>query len=623
MEESFKPLVVDTREVVRELRSIASTYKLSMKSVDFNLLNVSTFYRFSPDDEWQCLEDDKKNEFDSDEFMRNVDLEIFQQFKIEIFHNLKSKDEVYLPKILLGANKTLTSVIAKVHKTPKILPAKDLEKRIIQDIKKKKIRSGILVCVREKNMRENAKKLASIIGSSGCLENDINFEVMEGLAPIPCKDNNLIFHYQKKVKQVDEQGRVDYAKRGYVLPAKKDEVIIEYIKAKVGVAGRDCRGNYMEVREPIEKDFGISNIKVSENILMKEDDDTILYIAKIDGYVFEENGLYDIRAEIDIDAVDFKTTGAIEAGLDSSVTVNIKEDDTFKDAIGAGMKVETAILNVEGNIANNATVTAKEVNIGGQTHKSSSVTAKKANIGIHKGYLKADEATIDRLEGGEVEADVVRIKSAVGGKVVAREIYVENLLSNTTLEAYMLIDIHEVKGSDNKLIINPTAQKDFNEKNDIITSKIEKLKRECRKILEQIKNKNSILARNKTAVEAIKNKILELKSSGAKPPATLVMRIKDYQALMVQHSELEKCLEKKETQKATCENELQAHWDRILDAKIVNHSTWTELNEIRFKLLRSSVDIVHSTRDGEIARELTLGKADKKDFRLKIATELT
>lgn len=616
---AFDPVVIDTKEVLKELRHVASNYKTSLKNVDFRVLEYMTFFRTNPEEEWEELTEKKKDMFESDEFMSHESLEISQQFKIEIFEAKKKSFDAHMPNITLGANRTLTSTVTTIHKSYDVTLFDNLEGKIEEEINKKKIRAGILVGVREKKMHEEIKKISSSIKVNGFLEEDITFEVMEGLKPVGCVDDELKFHYKNKIKKEDEHGRVDYAKRGFVLPVEEGEVVIEYIKAKEGKSGRTCRGTFIKMREPLVKHE--QTINVTDAIKVKEDDDSIKYVATRSGYVTEEGGAYDIQDKMEIDGVSFRETGSIEAGLNSNVTINIKENDDFKDAIGEGMKVETSILNVDGSVASNAVIVANEVKIGGQTHKTSEITSKKADINVHKGTVTGDEVNVDRLEGGTIIADVARVKTVVGGKIIAREMHIEVLMSNAYLISSELIDIKSSKGSNNKLLIDPSKVRGISEKIDELNDKIKTIKTEYLKLPKMLEHKKSTLDNSKGAIDTIKKRIVELKSKGIKPPTNLLMKLKDYQQLISEYNKMLSELKDKKEEIRLLKGELDIYQSKVFDAKILTHSPWSEFNEIRFKLVNPPVEVVHNTRENEMTREMTLKKTTEDDFEIIRSSE--
>lgn len=617
--QSFEPIIVDTKNVVKELKTVSSTQKIELKYVDFSLLDVATIFRTNPNEEWESLTEEKKDIFDSDDFFIHKELEIFQQYKIEIFDSRTKKENLILPEIKLGANTNITKVVATVKKSLDVRYGDGFEEKLVEDINKKKIRAGILVNIREKDMRRELRRVSSLVRVNEMLEKDLTFVVMEGINYLPATDDDLIFHYKKKINKEDEKGRVDYSKRGYLLPVNEGEIIIEYIKPKAGKPGRTCRGKYIEIIEP--KITNNSAINTTEAYTIKEDDNSIKYVACKNGYVKEEKGTFDIQEELELDQVSFRSTGSIEAGLDSNVTINIKEVDEFKDAVGEGMRVETSTLKVDGSVASNASIKTNEVTIGGQTHKTSKIETNKAQVGVHRGTIVGKEISVDRLEGGTIMGDVVRVNSVLGGEIIAKKIYIDLLMSNASLITSELIEIKHVKGNNNKLTVDPARIKGLSKMLLDINQRIENANKEYRLLPKKLELKKNVLDKNRDAVGAIKNKIIELKSKGINPPANLISKLKDYQQLTNEYNLLLKEIKLKKSEIKELKNELDEHQNKIFQAKIINHSSWTDYNEIRFKLISPPVEVLHNTRDGEISREITLSKTTEDDFIIERSAE--
>lgn len=617
--QSFEPIIVDTKNVVKELKTVSSTQKIELKYVDFSLLDVATIFRTNPNEEWESLTEEKKDIFDSDDFFIHKELEIFQQYKIEIFDSRTKKENLILPEIKLGANTNITKVVATVKKSLDVRYGDGFEEKLVEDINKKKIRAGILVNIREKDMRRELRRVSSLVRVNEMLEKDLTFVVMEGINYLPATDDDLIFHYKKKINKEDEKGRVDYSKRGYLLPVNEGEIIIEYIKPKAGKPGRTCRGKYIEIIEP--KITNNSAINTTEAYTIKEDDNSIKYVACKNGYVKEEKGTFDIQEELELDQVSFRSTGSIEAGLDSNVTINIKEVDEFKDAVGEGMRVETSTLKVDGSVASNASIKTNEVTIGGQTHKTSKIETNKAQVGVHRGTIVGKEISVDRLEGGTIMGDVVRVNSVLGGEIIAKKIYIDLLMSNASLITSELIEIKHVKGNNNKLTVDPARIKGLSKMLLDINQRIENANKEYKQLPKKLELKKNVLDKNRDAVGAIKNKIIELKSKGINPPANLISKLKDYQQLTNEYNLLLKEIKLKKSEIKELKNELDEHQNKIFQAKIINHSSWTDYNEIRFKLISPPVEVLHNTRDGEISREITLGKTTEDDFIIERSAE--
>lgn len=616
---TFEPIIIDTKNVLGELKTVSSTQNIDLRYIDFSLSEVLTDFRTNKEEEWEPMTKEKEDLFESDDFFIHPGLEITQQYKIEIFDKRTKKDSLELPDMKLGANKNLTKVVATVRKSLDVKYSDKLEERITEEINKKKIRAGILVGIRQKDMKREIRRIASLIRINGFLQKDSTFVVMEGIDPIESVDDDLIYHYKKKINKEDEKGRIDYSKRGYLLPVNEGEIIIEYIKPQEGKPGRTCRGRYIEAKEP--KATNTSAINVTDAYNVKEDDESIKYVATKNGYVKEEKGGFDIQEEMELDQVSFKSTGSIEAGLDSNVTINIKEGDDFKDAVGEGMKIETSTLKVDGSVANNAYIKANKVSIGGQTHKTSQIEAKKVSVAVHRGKIVGREIEIDRLEGGTIMGDIVRVKSALGGEIIAREIYVDVLMSNSLLITSELIDIKHVKGSNNKLTVDPSQIKGLRDTLKSIQERIEVNKKEYDTMPKKLEAKKNILDNNKQMIENIKDKIIELKKQGVNPPANLVKKLKDFQQLANEYNMLLRELKLKKGEIKDLKDELDEQQNKIFEAKIINHSTWSEYNEIRFKLIVPPIEVIHNTIEGEIAREITLSKTTEDEFIIQRSSE--
>jgi len=123
--------------------------------------------------------------------------------------------------------------------------------------------------------------------------------VAEGIEPTKTTNGMLIMHYENnKQKHEDEHERIDHSNRGYIQSVTKDELLIEFIKPRSGQPGRDCQGRYIEPKKPEENlafDF-----KVDEaTIYTVEDEKSIKYYAKENGYIAFENNTYIIKSEAD------------------------------------------------------------------------------------------------------------------------------------------------------------------------------------------------------------------------------------------------------------------------------------------------------------------------------------
>ena len=619
LNKDFKSIIIDTHNINDELKKIATYYRIDAKALSFRVIKTTTTYRTHKGDDYKKLDEKNRDIFNDNDFLLNPELKIQQHYKVEIFKKDDKKEDNAIPQIVLSGNKALTKIVATIKKNLDIKYFSGLEEKIIEDINTKKVRSNILVGFRDENMYKEVKKVVASIRIKNILEADSTFVVCQGLDKVPAIDDKLIFHYKNKVKTKDKQGRVDYSRRGFVLAVSKGETIIEYIKPQHGIPGKNCQGRFLSVKEPT-----INNqidINITENIIKKEDDTRILYIANKNGYVTTKNSVYDIQDEMEIDAVDFKSTGSIETDLKSNVKINIKEADIFKDAIGPGMSVETSELHVEGNVASGATIRAKEVEIKGQTHKSATIDADNIKIAAHRGKANGKNIEIERLEGGTVIGEIVKIKNVIGGEIIGDEIYIEELISNASIKAGKLIDITKVKGNNNKLTIDPSVLKEYNKNINIIKKKIEKLQISMNPMPKILEAKKRVIDKNKNTVEEIKKKILELKNSNKTPPTSLYLKLKEFQKMVKEYNTILGDFKRKKEEVLMLKEELKSFQDQIFSAKIINRGIWKEFNEIKFKLIFPPVEITYNTKENEIIREITLKKLGEEKFEINRSSE--
>ena len=613
-EADFKPIIVDTTNIIKELKDIALANHIKASELDFKLLKVTTFFSDEKNDHCE-LDEEKMKLILDDTFLLNPQLKFTQHYRVEIFHRLSNKNDTHeLPTINLSANKNLTKIVATISKNHDIKFSPNLEAAIIEDINIKKMKVGILVGIRDHNMHKEVKKIVANLHVNGIIEQDHTFVVCQGIDEIPSINDNLILHYKKKVDAKNHEGKVDYAKRGYVLAVEENECILEYIKPQLGTPGRNCRGAFIPIKEPkIEHN---TPINTTTNIVQKENDVSLKYIANRGGFVNIDKGVYDIQDQMEINEITFKSTGSIDAKINSNIKINIKEKDILKDAIGTGMSVETTELVVEGNVGSGAKIKANIVTIGGLTHQSAFIDSTKITIAVHRGEAHGEEIFIDRLEGGKVIGDKVHVKQMIGGEIIAREIKVDILMSNAKLTAAELIEIMELRGNNNKIFIDPSVTKEFNQHIEETNKKISRLEEELKAYPRQLSTKRDLIEKTKPMAEMVKDKILELKRSGVEPPVTLFAKIKDFQEKVSEYNMLLQSLKDKTTQVGELKQELYEVQRKVFSAKIINHTSWKGFNEVRFRLISPPKDITYNPKEKELAKEIMLKDIGDGEYRV-------
>lgn len=601
---------VETANPYGEILNLVKSFGVDSKFIDFDIIEIKTECKVVGESQPRQIAEDKLSVFDNDKFYVDRVESIKQSYLVK-FYDIRRVKPTLLPNVSVNANKNLTKILATVSQNADTVYFKEFDKKLINFIYKKLIKVGILVGIRNKTMLEEVAKISSVLRVKEFIDKDYTFAVTVGVNVVPSTDDALIYHYKTKIRNVDENDKIDYANRGYLLGVVENELIIEYVKLRDGTSGRDVRGNFLPAQKA--KATITKMPEHTENIYAKEDNEGIKFFAKKPGYVKEEKGIFDIKDELDVNEITFKTTGSVDTGLDTNVTLNVKEKDLTKDAIGTGMTVEANEVNVEGNVAANAVVKANKVTIGGQTHAKALIEAKEAKIAVHIGSFEGESVEIDRLEGGKVKAKKAVIKSVIGGEIIAESVAIDTLVSNSNIIIADTLEIKKLKGVNNKILVDFSMIKNTGEQINERMAKIKAIREQIVKMPRTLESKRCVIEENRGPINVIKAKIEELKSTNNTPPATFMKKLKEYQQLVHEYNALLKEFREKKAAIAELRGEITNIQEGIFNSKVINHSNWREFNEIKFRLVDPARDITYSTRENEIARIITIAKVETED----------
>ena len=596
-----RPTVVRTQNVAKELFKIAKSYEMDAELLDFNLLDVQTYTRIydgTKETEWEEISTEESRNFDNEKLLLNPHFQIKQTYEIEVFSKKAAKDDHYHNlKLAVGANATKCKVYLSIAQGSKVEYLPRFEQDLLDMINRKKIRAGILVYMFDSMVDDVASKISARVRIAEKLEFEQSEThlIAEGYEPTATVNDELILHYENK-QEVDENERVDYAQRGFIQSVKKGDLLIEYIKAKMGKPGRNCRGEYMEPKEPVVSHE--PNFSVSDNIKVVEDEDSIKYYADDNGYIAFEDNTYVIKQEVDVDAIDFKTTGSIDSGVDSDVNISVKEADAIKDAVGSGMRVEVTEIEIDGNVGSNAVVLAKKANIGGQTHKSAKVTADELEINVHKGEAYGKNIHITRLEHGKAEGEFVEVAQAVGGVIRGKEVEIGICASHVKAIATRKIEIKKMLGSENSFTIDPLLSRDVQNSVEDNEEKIKEIKIRLRELKKEIEKYTELIKNGTKAYLEIKKRLLHYQKNKVKMPESFVKKYKQFQNMQQRLKELKDEFVQKQEKLNLLTTRTASFQDNILDARVINHDKWVGYNEIKFKLVDPPMELVYKPLEG-------------------------
>lgn len=619
--QQMKPIIVRTGNIAKELLQAASNYKLPVGSLDFNLLDTQTFSRLTTDGgqaEWTELTNDEINDITVDLYL-NPKFELKQVHEIEIFL-IDQNEKLHEMDISIGGNSTLCKIYLTVKAGSTAHYSETFETDLAALVNKKKLRANLMIGIFDSTMKENLREMIAKTRIYGeyRFETQERYLVAESYEPVATINDSLLLHYGEKTENKDEKGRVDYTKRGYIHSVVAGDLLIEYIKPKKGENGRNCRGELIVPKEPIvrnEPTFG-----VSDAINVIDTQTSIEYRAKSGGYVIFEGGIYDIRKEMEVTEISFKSTGSIESQLDADVSINVKEKDPLKDAIGMGMEVKVNVINVDGNVGPNAKVTALKATIEGQVHQSAVVSADELTISVLKGTAYGKEVHVTRLEQGIIEADKVTVTQASGGKIRAKEIIIEVLGSHVVMTASKKIEIKKLHGGENVFTIDPL----LNESSEHLKAEAKKMaetQNTIKEIEKELSGYEITMAENGASMEDLKRKLVHYKNNGIKTPSALLQKYQQFQQFKQKLDALRDELKQKKDQYLWLSTKHNALQSEIFDARVINHDLWRNHNEIHFKLIEPAIEISYVPFENSEENVLGLYEDEEGNFSIKVLSK--
>lgn len=609
---TIRPVVVKTQNVAKEIIELAKKNGVNPSSLDFDILEVQTYTRVKKEKdegEWEEATPALLRQLDDVTAILNKNFEIKQIYEIEIY----SKDETSIFKnfsAAIGANATKCKIYLSIKAGSEIASSPKFESEFLNYINKSKIRAGILVDIFDEMLKDVVSKVSATLKVEGSIKYDKNQTLLiaDAYEPTPTVNDALILHYDKNSSSNNEKGRVNYADRGFIHSVHEGDVLIEYIKPKKGKAGRNCRGEFLEPTEPEIKN--VPDFTVNDTIEIIDNKDNIIYKAKVNGYVNLEAKVYQIKSDMDIGEISFKTTGSVSTGLDSDVSLSVKENDSQKDAIGNGMEVEVSEIDIKGNVGPNAKVHAKRATVDGQTHKTSQVKAADLTINVHKGIAIGDTIKITRLEHGIVEGKNIEIAQALGGNIIGKDVEIGLCASYVKVTASRLIEIKKLQGSENVFTIDPLMQKEKKEGLDETKSEIGQLRKSVDEIKKEVDKYRKIVKDNQASFNEVKQKLIHYKKNGIQMPASFLTKYKQFQKAQEHLEGITSEYNIKNDKLLLLTTKTASFQDNITDARIINRDRWVGHNEIIFKLVDPPIQLSYKPKEGSADKIFAVVETD-------------
>lgn len=618
----IRPTIVKTDNVAKELIEIAKKNGVSTSSLDFDILEIQTYTRVNKDkseSEWEEVSQDDMHHLDDATAILNPDFQIKQVYEIEIYS--KEENDIFKDfHAAVGANATKCKVYLSIKAGSQIVTNPRFEEEFLKYINKSKIRAGILVNIFDEMVPDVVSKISAQAKVDGNIEYEKNQTILiaDAYEPTPTIDDKFIVHYEKH-NQVGENDKVDYSNRGFIHSVLEGDTLMEYIKPKKGKPGRNCRGEFIEPPEP-QVNYA-PDFSTDDTIETVDEKDNIIYRAKASGYINFEANSYQIKSDMDVGEISFKTTGSISSGLDSDVSLSVKENDSQKDAIGSGMEVEVSEIDIKGNIGSNAKVHARRATIEGQTHKTSHVKADDLTINVHKGTAEGENVKITRLEHGEVTGKKVEVVQAMGGIIRAREINIGICASYVKATASRKIEIEKLQGSENVFTIDPLSQGEKKDKFSSSQNEISELKTSVNEIKREIEKYKKIVKDNSASFNEVKKRLMHYKQNGIKMPSSFVTKYKQFHKAQEHLEHITNEYNLKNDKLLLLTTKTASFQDNIADARIINRDKWVGHNELVFKLVDPPMELVFKPEAGSSDKIFGIVETDEGTYEIQAVSE--
>lgn len=582
--------VILTSHPFDELLRISSEQNIDLKALDFQILGFHTYYTLDGQNYVKASESDLKL-FEENEHFLNEKLKIEQKYKIKI-HRKAPNSVILSEKIELISNKDLTKLIAKIDLNG-LNFYENMPKDVLEIIYKKMIQEGFLLSLRTFDFKQKMLDSFMAYAKNETKKPFFLIQISKGIHRISAEDEKLVQVFRQKIQSQNPTQKIG------IIGVKENELVLKHIKPGQSKQGRNLKLAFIKPREAKEQKI---EVHCSDNFIIDEKtqefNSSIIteYKAKKKGFVIEDGTKFDIGNELSFSAISYKEVGAIYAGLDNAVSINVRNTSDIDDAISSGVYIECENLNIEGNIGGNTTLKAKNLTIKGNTQSTSKIYAQEAKIALHRGFLQSKNAELEDLENGVVEAEVVRINKSLGGTIKASQVFISNLTSSTDIDFQKCVVIDQCLGENNKFLVQLG-------KDNVHFLKLNEILEEQKAIPRQILILKKSIMSSKEGVQTLLSKLKILRAQGRKIPANYAQVIKSYQDACKKVHTLEAKNDELKIQEQKLIEQIKLDEQAFINALVINKSgNWQGMNEIKFIFSFPKTELSYLTKADENAK---------------------
>lgn len=487
---NFIPQVVkNCEDINEELQQFSLGSKIDVKHLWFDVLNVHTNIKIHEKDEYHIITGNELIQFEKDSFYTKEDFFVSQNYDIRI----KPKTKDYGLKLEITPQADKIYLLLDNHFT--IIDDEHFYEEIFSIIDSLMAQNKIIFR-QQYEQRENLKVQFQEFSKQGGCPQKILLKSAPDFIPYKPAEFNFILkeQWEKNGKKAPENS---------FFGVGVDEIIAEYIKPVKGKNGRNLKGIYIKTdTKNIEQ---MPPITHNKNYVKKEETpEKIIFRSQITAYVKIDNNAITFNTNYEFDTIKTINAPMLLGGLKSGITLTIKSEDEFIDAINANMIIEASNINVIGSIGENVELCAQKISIEGQTHQSSIIRAQEAKVTTHKGQFYGESFDVKNLDTGFVQSDECTIEIASGSTIFAKKITIKNLKSNNKLHFAKECNLKEIQGGENKFVISASSDIKTKQTMEFINKKISLLKTKMHEMMKEYQFLMSSAKEHKPIIDKIK-----------------------------------------------------------------------------------------------------------------------
>ena len=515
----FTPVTKASTSVKEDLRLAASDRKIRTDEVDFDLLSHETYYKRLTDKEWLVVPNGNVFAQFTQEDLYSSEFLITQEYQIKIRPSVPIR---YLDlRFSVAMNKSKGIVTAVIDPTSSIPLKKGVQEWIKTVIDKKKLRLGYLIGTQDEALDKEILRLLSMIQKNGPLTQPYRMPIASFFPAIDAVNDSVTLSYKKGNESQDEAS--------FITGVQPGDLLLIYMFPKKGQNGRGLDGVPIIVPEPTIKYAGAIQVN-NTTISSTQDEDCIRFFALVSGFIRRLKGVFVVSQELYLEAVNAKT-GSVIPGADKEISLRVEQKDPGEDAVAAGLRIDIQSVDISGTIGENTNIKACDVSIDAQTHMKSTIDVSGvATIKLHRGNLKAREANIDVLEGGIIEADIVRVNKMLGGEIIAREVHIETLFAHSKVTALESIEIQVIEGEGHTLSIDPFSVPAYHVRRSMLLTQIEDRGQLLQEYRKELGMKQIVFKEKNAQAKRSQQRIIEAKKGGFDPLEIDIIGVKRYRA---------------------------------------------------------------------------------------------